>query len=555
MCFRLVFFQLLSSPELKQQASTDEDSWEDTAILLVQRLSKTFMQSLDTGHDNYAPVWNQLLVRYGGLLRRRGLGLSRAVFNSLAEVLAAFNRTYSEHRMPIPLNSDWVLWRDNNPATYDLQGNPDNKEALEAYLKYIRQLRGLLDGRPSVAQAETILTNLRLCIINSTPLTYGSDVDEMTNVQKLVLENIGLIPMPSFNIVVKVAMELAYLVTLAFQTNSSRIEKGKTFVALSRAAMDALKSLVVEQRSVKSDASLSKLLFLSLTALNVPIHLKYKGQHEGKEIATWKKATSTALSLLNPDPLPTLNGGQPDEQSMWTAIVELSDGIAAADTDACTSAFDLASDQTFDIESFSQLAGVIIPTLGSTSIPDRIRRKYVKSLFEHSLIHEPHPDDLARPDQEFLDGLRSEHVGRVQDLPPKLRSKLAYVLLDHLFDLVAVHDGSSERVKLAEAAAPYLILRAGLVLKAYACDQPLRGLMPLPLSQKREMHYVLKKLVELDSEPKAFPETMGVQSEHKKHIFLLFDLLTKALKAAWRDKEVSAALQTVLEAVGADFGL
>ncbi|KAL8748606.1 MAG: hypothetical protein Q9184_007191, partial [Pyrenodesmia sp. 2 TL-2023] len=268
MCFRLVFFQLLSSPELKQQASTDEDSWEDTAILLVQGLSKTFMQSLDTltGPDNYPPVWNQLLVRYGDLLRRRGLGLSRAVFNSLAEVLAAFDRTYSAHRMP--LDSDWLLWRDHNPATYGLQGNADNKEALEAYLKYIRQLRGLVDGRSSAAQAETVLANLRLCITNSTPLTYGSDVDEMTNVQKLVLENIGLIPMPSSDIVVKVAMELAYLVTLAFQTNTSRVDKGKTLVALARAAMDALKSLVVEQRSVKSDAALPRLLSISLAALN-----------------------------------------------------------------------------------------------------------------------------------------------------------------------------------------------------------------------------------------------------------------------------------------------
>ncbi|KAL8921050.1 MAG: hypothetical protein Q9208_005941 [Pyrenodesmia sp. 3 TL-2023] len=553
MCFRLVFFTLLSSPELKQHASTDDDSWEDTAVLLVQRLSKTFMQSLGTftGYEKFDSVWNQLLVSYGDVLCRRELGLSRAVFDSLAEVLAAIERTYSTHKMP--LDSDWVLWRDNNPATYDLEGNPDNKKALEAHLKYIRQLRGLLDGRSGVTQVEAILTNLRLCIINSTPLTYGSDINEMTTVQTLVLENIGLIPMPSTDIVVQVATELAYLVTLAFQTNPSRIEKGKTFVALARAAMDALRNLVVEQRSVKSDAPLPKLLFITLAALNVPIHLKYKWLHEGKEIATWKKATSTALSLLDEDLLRSFNNGQPDEQSLWTAIVELSDGIAAADTDSCTSTSNIGPDLTFDIESFSQLAGIIIPILGSPSIPDRIRRKYVGSLFEHSLIHEPHPDDLARPDQDLLDGLRSEHVGRVQDLPPKLRSKMAYILLDHLFDLVAVRDGSPERVKLAEAAAPYLVLRAGLVMKAYVCDQPLRGLMPQPQSQKREMHCILKKLVELDSEPKAFPETMGVQSEHKKHLFLLFSLLTKALKAAWRDKEMGAALHAVLEAVGADF--
>ncbi|KAL8945729.1 MAG: hypothetical protein Q9183_008011, partial [Haloplaca sp. 2 TL-2023] len=156
---------------------------------------------------------------------------------------------------------------------------------------------------------------------------------------------------------------------------------------------------------------------------------------------------------------------------------------------------------------------------------------------------------------DLLDGLGSKHIGRVQDLPPRLRSKMSYVLLDHLFDLVAVHDGSKERVKLAQAAAPYLILRVGLVLKAYICDQPLRGRMPQPLSQKREMHYVLKKIVELESEPKGIPDTTGVQSVHKKHLFLLFGLVTQALKVARRDEEMSERLRGVVEAMGMGFGI
>ena len=180
---------------------------------------------------------------------------------------------------------------------------------------------------------------------------------------------------------------------------------------------------------------------------------------------------------------------------------------------------------------------------------------YAESVFRHSLVHEPHPDDLARPGQELMEGLRSSHIGRVDDLPPSPRSKMSYLLLDELFGLVAVHDGSPERLRLAQAAAPYLILRAGVTLKAYAMDHPLRGLMPQPWSQKKEMLYILRKLIELDSEPKAIPAAPGVTSEHKKHLHRLYGLVVKALKAAWRDETMQEALREVLVTVGDDFGI
>ncbi|KAL8717742.1 MAG: hypothetical protein Q9225_005039 [Loekoesia sp. 1 TL-2023] len=558
-CFRIVFFKLLAIIEATHEQESkivdnEDSSWDETAVLLVQRLSKTFMQALEvlSEHDTFSFVSKQLLTQYAKLLGRRRLRLSRAVFTGLTEILAGAENKISHHKLP--LDSAWAIWRDNNPSTYDLRGTTDNHDALIAYLQYTRQLHGLLDGGFNNTQAEAILVNHRLAITQSTAVVYGSDIDEMTTVQELALENMKLIPTSPVDILVKLVEEIAFLVTLAFQARDDQIVKGKTYVALSKAAMVALEDLV-KQHCVGPDPPTAHLLSLSFRALEVPIHLKYKWQYEGKGTPTWKKAISTALSLLDADLLRRCAENASGTQSMWEGIVGISDGIAVAHTDDCESMSAISIDQAFDIESFSQLVATIIPTLGTPSIPDKICRKYVESIFQHSIIHEPHPDDLARPDQELLDGLRSQHVGRVQDLPPRLRLKMAYTLLDQLFDLVAVYDGSVERVKLAQAAAPYLILRTGLVLKAYVCDQPLRGRMPQPLSQKREMHYVLKRLVELKSEPRAFPETMGVQSEHKKHLFLLFGLVTKALKAAWRDEEMSAALRRVLDAVGADFGL
>ncbi|KAL8734245.1 MAG: hypothetical protein Q9181_003291 [Wetmoreana brouardii] len=558
-CFRLILLDLLLALEgpcihPSDVTSKNNSGWIETSVLTVSRASTMFAHSLRafSGHVAIAEVWNQLLGRFTNLLQAQSLTISGAIFRSLTEILHEIE--IAPGARAISLESAWVLWRDGNPSVYDLPSIADNHDSLAVYLQYMQQLHGMLEGGFDVDQTETVMRNLKACITQSTPVIYGSDMDEMTMVQKLVLESMDLISTSSSEILIRLTEEMGSLVTLAFENNEGSTQKGKTFVALSKAAMNALADLV-KQHSIKPGSPITRLLDSCLHSLKVPIQLKYKWKTEGKGIATWKKATSTALSVLDAEILRRCEGSRQGMQSMWTAIVEVNDGIAAADTDRCDSRADIGSDQAFDIESFSQMQSIITPILGLSTIPDKIRRKYVESLFQHSIIHEPHPDDLARPDQELLDGLRSQHVGRVQDLPPKQRSKMAYVLLDQLFDLVALHDSSSERVKLAQAAAPYLILRVGLVLKAYTCDQPLRGKMPQPLSQKREMHYVLRRSVELESEPKAFPKTIGVQSENKKHLFLMFGLVTKALKVAWRDEEMGARLREVLEAVGADFGI
>ncbi|KAL8770112.1 MAG: hypothetical protein Q9209_004150 [Squamulea sp. 1 TL-2023] len=558
MCFRLVFSHLFSAGESELTETLDPEhadvhTWNETSIILVRSISKTFMQSLGalSRHRALRHVWNQMLANFAILLKRQHLGLSRAVFGALTEILCEIERVSCTES--ISLDIAWTLWRDNVPTSCNPQRNIDNNDALTTYLRYITQLHSMLSNGFDTAQAEIVMAILRSCMTHSAAVAYSSDVDEMTPVQKLVLEALDLVSKSSEEVLTQHIEVVSLFVGLAFQITDDDAKQGKTYIALSKAAMETVEVLA-KQQDFKAHGSTSYLLAVIFQALAIPIRLKYKWQREGKGITAWKKATSTFLSILDSDVIRDCSGSGKDTQDMWEAIANIIDGILAADTDCCDSPSTVRTDQAFDIESFLRLQNVIIPTLGSPTIPDKIRRKYTASIFEHSLLHEPHPDDLARPEQELLDGLRSQHVGRVQYLPSKLRSEMAYVLVDQLFNLAAVHDGSAKRVRLAQVAAPYLILRAGLVLKAYICDQPLRGLMPQPLSQKKEMHYVLKKLVDLDSEPKAVPETSGVRSEHKKHLFLVFSLVTKAMKAAKKDEEMRTALTQVLDTIGTDLG-
>jgi hypothetical protein len=79
--------------------------------------------------------------------------------------------------------------------------------------------------------------------------------------------------------------------------------------------------------------------------------------------------------------------------------------------------------------------------------------------------------------------------------------------------------------------------------------------MPQPLSQRRELLYVLKALTELKCEPEAIPDTPGVDGEGRKHLHRLYPLLAKAVRAAAGDQEVLEWIGRALDEVGMEFGV
>ena len=79
--------------------------------------------------------------------------------------------------------------------------------------------------------------------------------------------------------------------------------------------------------------------------------------------------------------------------------------------------------------------------------------------------------------------------------------------------------------------------------------------MPQPLSQRRELLYILKALVSLRCEPRSIPDTKGVISNHKKHLHRLYPLFSKAVRVAGRDQEVLEWLGRALDEVGDEFGV
>ena len=83
----------------------------------------------------------------------------------------------------------------------------------------------------------------------------------------------------------------------------------------------------------------------------------------------------------------------------------------------------------------------------------------------------------------------------------------------------------------------------------------MRGRMPQPLPQRKELLYVMQKLVSLDSEPRSIPNAPGVISEYKKHLHRLFPLISRAVAVTKGDQELLNCLATALDAVGGEFGI
>ena len=564
-CFKSILVEALSANQAKfitasesAQPGTESRSWNETTIVLIEGTTKLFSQWLDAyiEEQSIATMWAELLNQLENFLGRQSLGVSKTTFTGLSNMLSEIESPNSFAESSI--DKCWKTLQSANPVSHtdDSKRRDGNQDALLAYLSCLSQMIRLTKERLPHDRIEMALAQLRICITGSTASAYNSDVDRMTTVQIAVFESLKAIPTELPAAAFELANCITFFTTLAYEPRIEAKGDKQTYLALSKASMSLLESFVAHHLQEPA-IDPSDLLTRALIALSKPMHLKYEFQPEGKAPSPWRKSISTATGILETSRRLIERQTKADKLkiSFWDALVDVIDGIVAADCEAIESLTAITQDRDSDVAAFLHIRNMITPALGSSSIPDAIRKRYADSIFHNSLIHEPHPDDLARPGQDLLEGLRSDHIGRVQDLTPSPRSKLSYLLLDELFDLVAVHDRSAERVALAQAAAPYLILRAGLTLKAYIYEQPLRGRMPQPWSQKEEMLYILRKLTELESEPKAIPATLGVTSKYKKHLHRLFPFLMKAMKAARRDEEMADALREVLVAVGDDFGV
>lgn len=570
MCLQSVIFKLLSSIEKQLETNGDPESdvpdkdrvgWNETTVVVLNGMTNLLADYLDalSSHTTFGNSWKALLSHYKSLLDFKVLDINTAIFNSLRHILSRGNLPEKTNFDRAAIDLAWELWSHSLPAVVPDTSDKrfDNQKFLVAYVSALHEIYRLVQPDLNADRVARMLMLLREAIQKASAATYSADIEYLTPLQAQVLESLKIIRTDIDGVPAALISQVSEFIGLAFDDkDTSSGPQRPTYVALSKASMSLTENLVISH-STDHGIYTSGALTLALKALSRPIVLKYGFPITTKSTSPWRQATSSSLAILA-SVLPVITKADLKEdvtRPIWTSIVTIANAITTADCSDLPETVDIKADQDFDISSFLTLRSLITPALGSAVIPDKTRRIYTDSLFHTSLIHAPQPSELPQKNQELLAVLSKPRKGSTIDPPPTPRKQISYICLSTLLSLVALSSSSPEEIKLAQAAAPYLILRAGLTLRAYIADQPLRGRMPQPLSQRKELLFILKKLVGLRCEPEAIPEADGVESEGRRHLFRLYPLLAKAVRAAAGDQEVLEWVGRALDVVGGEFGV
>jgi hypothetical protein len=611
-CIKAVIFRLVASLESELRALDQEgsdkkvqDEWHDTAVVVLNGISTLLSNYLDVliAHPSFDSYWQQLLGHFASLLDLEVLHISTATFKALSQMLSHFQDGPRENFSKTTIDLAWELWARSIPVKpiENMDKAPDNQNCLLAYVGALRDIYRLIQDDLSVERIQRMLTLLREVMEVATPGMFIADIDHTTPLQSQVLDVLKMIRTDVPGAPSALIAQTSDFVSLAFADDgdaaSQRTAQRRTYVAMSKASMVILQSLV---KSHATDLNIHRngALLTALTALSKPIILKYQFPIITKSEQPWRQATKSAVAILAATLGPLITSDIPRTllQDMWRIIVEIANGITNADCEAPPDRVNISDDETFDIASFIQLRDLIVPSLGAEVISDQTRKLFAESLFRTSIVHAPAPNESSiiygeNGENEGgvlgLSDLYKTRRGRTIDPAPSKRTKMSYLCLDELFSLVASQDeattpqitlqpptprfpspmpstgsAASEpphvlRVRLARVAAPYLILRAALTLRTYIADQPLRGRMPQPLSQRKELAGILERLIRLKSEPEAIPDTANVESEGRKHLLRLYPLIVSAttVSAMSGDASISKLLTEALRVVGLELGL
>lgn len=564
LCLRTVLFNMVELNLALQNnirrlkpTSPSEDflALNDTSKNILSSISSLFSTYMDKFDDTpiLGEAWSSLLDYFRQYLLCGSHALGCAVFTAITRVLS--HMSDAEPLGTAPILKTAAIWR----AYFDGQdawqnGWEKNQEAFVAYAHAFNDIYRLAGQALETKDVRHMLSNLETCVVDSDEVPYSSDVDSMTDLQQLVIECFGAVRSSRPGLPEFLIRTLSRMIVLPYSTHRDVTKRGPTFVALSKAAMGMVE--VIVSKHVADDNVYTDGAFLSaLTSLSKPIHEKYVWHMEGKSPTLWQKATSTTLAILEHSLEQIDKRETEDSQRVWEQIIIIANGIIRARVTPMLSFSSLQKDERFDREAFGKLRDLITPSLGSPRLPDELRRTYTRHLFETSIIHEPAAGEMPDLVNSPLEDVYKIRLGRTDDGAPRPRTEMAYMCMSELFSLTEAQAGCSKRVKLAQAAAPYVILRVALVLRAYIADQGLRGGMPQPESQRRELLFVLQEMGRLKSEPAAIPDAAGVKSKHRRHLHRIYPLVVRALRVARKDGLVFEALVGLTDMVGMEFGV
>ncbi|PYI12449.1 endosomal peripheral membrane protein [Aspergillus sclerotiicarbonarius CBS 121057] len=602
LCLNRVLFRMVEEIETELTLTRGKDSsrtpdelkaWIETTVVMIKGASDlitTFFEPI-VQDELFDQSWERLLGYFRKLIGLRLLEFSEGVYSSLSNILLRVQTPCGLSKQA--LNFTWSLWVDGHPADREnlLDLERPNQDAAIAYLESFQQIYRLYKDDLEGERVESILGHMRLLAWNSISPPYSPDIDRSSRLQTMIIECLKILCIEKDNSQPEILLCLAAFADSPLSKWSLESDSKKpTYLAFSKAAIDVL-SWYIADHGIKRDIFTNGALATALEHLAHPIVQRYEWSGKDREPSLWRKSTTTALNVLQVA-IPYVethydNPDQPEIQRFWKQVISIASGIVTARgyRTASLPRATILADESFDMAAFERLKTLIIPSLGASVIPDSIRREFSCALLHSSFIYLPQRFDLPTKSlqDEPLSGIYEIPPGRTFEPPPTSRTKMAYVVIDTLFELASAPTQNADnhtsqpaaRVTLAQSISPYLILRCAVSLKGYIADQPLRGLMPQPTPARKSLLHLLHGMVALHSEPSAIPPlpttktASGTPNEsasapasnpdqdHKKHLAWIYPLVVRAVPVAGKeqdDGEVLHALGKVLQEVGTGGG-
>lgn len=530
---------------------------KDMSALIIGGVSEIFAQHLHTIEKSkrFLSLWEIFLSALEGYLDSESHILNAAVYRGLARVLSEVDLGSS--LWTTPAYRTVALWLKRVPEQNE---NADNKKSNEdAFLAYITtgsQLYRLTRQSMGSPQTRKFIDNIYYCIKYSDGPKWSGDLANMSPLQTQALQLLRSIRTELPNIPSHLIKAAAQISVLHHERQKAGHE-GPTFVAVASEAIDWLKFLILNFLG-ESELLETGALVSSIQSLRRIITKKYAFSSECNGVPLWRKATSVAQDLA--EPILKLAEMPKTERSatisLWAEYAAITAGVAKANhLRSTTDEEKVHKDQIADIESFELLQKILIPGLGDPKLPDEIRRTYCVAIFEASIVHDEEAVEVLQAGISPIAQLDNIRSGRVNRASVSLREKMCYACFSELIALASQQDNSLQHEKLAQTAAPLLILRLAMPIRAYIADQPLRGRRPQPLSELEELRFSFEEIGKLRLHPKALvadPATRPHSGE-KAHLYYLYPWLAKAVGIAGNSwcgaAEVLNPLQALLEQI------
>ncbi|KAK4560388.1 Endocytosis and vacuole integrity protein [Recurvomyces mirabilis] len=501
-------------------------------------------------------LWEIFLTRLEAYLDCEDHKLNTSVYTALAGILAQVREGASVWTTPIYRTI--AFWLKRPPElSDDEQDKQDNQASFVAYMDTATELYRLAKGSISGPQTRKMIDNIFHCVERSNGPRYAADVNSMSTLQTKAMQLLENIRVGQDQLLSSLIVTASEISLLHHKGASSNTNHGPTFIAISSHAIDWLASLVQRQATTdKEDIDMSA-LSQAVRALQHIVQSKYAVPAKCKDKYLWQQATTTALRLV--EPILRVARDTRDISSrnlLWTAMIQIVAGtVNATGLDIMTDQKAIKEDEHFDIESFEKWKGMLVPCVGDASLPVDTRISLVRALFDASIVHRIEPSEVPDAFKSPLEGLLELRRPRARRVPFSPRERLSYVCFDELIALATCQKDSTEHTNLAQAAAPLLVLRLAVPIRAYVIDHPLRGRRPQPLSELEELLFVFEKIKTIKLHPQALAAdpVASRRSGPDAHVHCLYPLLVKAVAVAsnkWCGaEEVLLPLQSVLEGI------